>query len=52
MLSALGKDKKNTSDQLGLILPVGEDARVERVFLTPDEAFRADLNAYFEQLLS
>ncbi len=51
LLSALGKDKKNTSDQLGLILPVGEDARVERVFLTPDATFRADLSAYFEQVL-
>jgi 3-dehydroquinate synthase len=50
MLAALGKDKKNTADQLGLILPVGEGAQVERVFVTPDEVFRADLNAYFEQV--
>lgn len=51
MLSALGKDKKNTTDQLGLILPVGEQARVERVFITPDATFRADLQAYFDEVL-
>lgn len=52
LLAALGKDKKNTTDQLGLILPVGASAAVERVFVTPDEAFRADLQAYFEQVLA
>ncbi len=52
LLGALAKDKKNTSEQLGLIFPVGESAAVERVFVTPDGAFRADLEAYFEQVLS
>ncbi len=52
LLVALAKDKKNTSDQLGLILPVGKSATVERVFVTPDQAFRADLEAFFEQVLA
>jgi 3-dehydroquinate synthase len=52
LLAALGKDKKNTSDQLGLIFPIGDSAQVERVFVTPDEAFRADLRAYFEEVLA
>lgn len=41
MVSALLKDKKNTSSRLVLILPQGEDARVQRVEVAPDEAFRA-----------
>lgn len=52
LLAALGKDKKNTSNQLGLILPVGDSAQVERVFVTPDDAFRADLQAYFDEVLA
>lgn len=52
LLGALAKDKKNTTEQLGLILPVGAAAAVERVFVTPDAAFRADLEAYFKQVLA
>lgn len=40
MLSALMKDKKNTSTMLGLIFPVGEDAAVQRVHVPPDDIFR------------
>lgn len=40
MLSALMKDKKNTTSKLVLIFPVGEDARIERVEVIPDEVFR------------
>lgn len=40
MLSALMKDKKNTSTMLGLIFPVGEDAEVQRVFVPADDIFR------------
>lgn len=40
MLSALMKDKKNTTTALGLILPVGENALVERVHVAPDETFK------------
>lgn len=52
LLAALGKDKKNTTDQLGLIFPVGDSATVERVFITPDDSFRTDLRAYFEEVLA
>lgn len=38
---ALLKDKKNTTTKLVLIFPVGEDARIERVEVTPDDAFRS-----------
>lgn len=41
MLAALMKDKKNTSTMLGLILPVGELASVQRVDVPPDDAFGA-----------
>lgn len=41
MLSALMKDKKNTSTALGLILPVGADAVIQRVDVTPDDIFRS-----------
>ncbi len=41
MLSALMKDKKNTSTRLVLIVPVGETAAIERVEVAPDQAFRA-----------
>lgn len=40
LLAALTRDKKNTSTMLGLILPVGEDAAIERVQVPPDGAFR------------
>jgi 3-dehydroquinate synthase len=40
MLAALMKDKKNTAAALGLILPLGENASVERVQVPPDDAFR------------
>lgn len=41
MLSALMKDKKNTSTMLGLIFPVGADATIQRVQVSPDEIFRS-----------
>jgi len=41
MISALMKDKKNTSTQLGLIFPVGPDADIQRVLVAPDEFFRS-----------
>jgi 3-dehydroquinate synthase len=51
LLGALSKDKKNTVDELGLILPVGEHAAIERVFLTPDASFRADMQSYLNEVL-
>ena len=40
MFTALSKDKKNTATQLGLIFPVGEDARIERTGVNNDQTFR------------
>lgn len=40
-MSALMRDKKNTTSGLVLILPTGDQARIERIELAPDEAFHA-----------
>ena len=40
MLAALMKDKKNTSTMLRLIFPVGNDAKIQRLEVSPDEIFR------------
>lgn len=43
VLDGLMKDKKNTTTMLRLILPVGERSAIERVDVSPDEAFRKQL---------
>jgi 3-dehydroquinate synthase len=50
MFAALMKDKKNTSTELGLILPVGDDAAIQRVQVPPDEQFRRQCVAFVQQL--
>jgi 3-dehydroquinate synthase len=50
MLSALMKDKKNTSTRLVLIVPVGETAAIERVQVAPDQAFRAQCEQSLQEL--
>ena len=40
-MSALLKDKKNTTSKIVLILPVGEIAAIQRVEVVPDETFRS-----------
>ncbi len=50
MLSALTKDKKNTSSRLVLILPCGDAARVERVEVASDDVFRAQCVRYLREL--
>lgn len=47
MLSALTKDKKNTSTMLGLVFPVGEQAEMKRVLVAPDSEFRAQCEQFF-----
>lgn len=48
-MKALLKDKKNSSTELGLILPVGPSASIEKVMIPPDsefiEQFRTALTA-------
>jgi 3-dehydroquinate synthase len=39
-IDAIMKDKKNTTAMLGLILPVGDNAAIQRVNVKPDTVFR------------
>lgn len=48
MLSALKKDKKNTAQNLVLILPVGENAEIKKVELSLDDAFITQCQTFFE----
>lgn len=50
MLSALMKDKKNTSTMLGLIFPVGDQAVMQRVQVAPDENFRSQCVGFFVEI--
>ena len=50
LVDALMKDKKNTSTMLGLIFPVGEDAAIRRVDVSPDEVFRAQCARFLSGL--
>ena len=38
-MNALLKDKKNSTTELGLILPVGQQANIEKVMVPPNEEF-------------
>ena len=48
--SALMKDKKNTTSKLVLILPVGEEAKVERVEVTPDNMFLGQCQQFLHEM--
>ena len=48
MLSALKKDKKNTAQNLVLILPVGKNAEIKKVELIFDKAFIMQCQTFFE----
>lgn len=50
MLSALLKDKKNTTSKLVLIFPVGEDATIQRVEVVSDETFRSQCQQFFKEM--
>ena len=50
MLSALMKDKKNTSTMLRLIVPVGDQAAIQRIEVSPDEVFRSQCVEFFAQI--
>ncbi len=50
LLSALMKDKKNTSTALRLIFPVGADAAVQAVAVPPDETFRSQCERFLAGL--
>lgn len=50
LLPALLKDKKNTSSKLVLILPVGAEAKIERVEVVPDAEFQAQCQLFLEEI--
>lgn len=50
MLSALMKDKKNTSSKLILIFPVGDNSAIQRVEVTPDEIFRSQCQQFISEM--
>ena len=50
MLSALMKDKKNTSSKLVLIFPVGNEAAVQRVEVAPDELFKSQCQQFLDEM--
>jgi 3-dehydroquinate synthase len=50
LLSALMKDKKNTSTKLMLIFPVGEGAVIERVAVSPDEVFAGQCDKFLSEM--
>jgi 3-dehydroquinate synthase len=52
VLAALMKDKKNTATTLGLILPIGNDAVIERTQLPPDEALKESCALFLASMAS
>lgn len=50
MLSALLKDKKNTSSKLVLIFPVGDSAAIQRVEVVSDEIFRNQCQQFISEM--
>ena len=50
MFSALMKDKKNSSTMLSLIFPMGAQAVVQRVQVSPDEIFRSQCAQFFAEI--
>lgn len=50
MLSALMKDKKNTSSKLVLIFPVGDEATIQRIEVVSDEAFKGQCQLFLDEI--
>lgn len=50
MLSALLKDKKNTTSKLVLIFPVGDSAAIQRVEVVSDETFRNQCQRFISEM--
>ena len=50
MLSALSKDKKNTSNKLVLILPMGDNAIIQRFEIDSDLAFYNQCQQFFKNM--
>jgi 3-dehydroquinate synthase len=52
LLAALAKDKKNTTEKLVVILPIGDDAEITRVEISNDGIFRQQCEAALTVLRS
>ncbi len=52
LLSALLKDKKNTNTHLVLILPLGDEAKISRVEVCPDDEFSKQCSIFLEGRLN
>lgn len=50
LIVALKKDKKNTADRLVLIMPVGNDASVQKIEVLPDERFVSQCERFLSSL--
>lgn len=50
MIAALQRDKKNTATQLTLILPHGDDAKIEKCTVDLDNAFHTQLSVALEDI--
>lgn len=50
VLSALMKDKKNTTSKLVLIFPVGDRATIQRVEVPPDEEFQSQCQLFLDEM--
>ena len=50
MLSALMKDKKNTSSRLVLIFPVGDNAAIQRKEVAPDDIFHSQCHQFISEM--
>jgi 3-dehydroquinate synthase len=50
LLSAITKDKKNTTNGLVLIFPVGDSAEIKRIEVVPDERFQAQCKMFLDEL--
>jgi 3-dehydroquinate synthase len=52
MLTAFMRDKKNTAEKLVVILPIGEEARMQRVEIAPDEVFRDECRSFLDEMMA
>ena len=52
MLSALVKDKKNTSSRLVLIFPVGDNAAIKREEVAPDDIFHSQCLQFISEMIA
>ncbi|MCC6276051.1 MAG: iron-containing alcohol dehydrogenase [Leptospiraceae bacterium] len=50
LIDALGKDKKNTRTMLGLIFPVGENAKIEKLKIQNDSMFYEQCKLFLEKI--